>query len=60
MTDLYFACGRSLGGAILFHATGNFAWQLAPDGFDPTVEAIAMLLVAILVRTLSVRRLDRT
>jgi membrane protease YdiL (CAAX protease family) len=50
MVWLYEAAGRSLAGAVVFHATNNLAWQLFPvrgSWFDPRVHGLLMAGIAL-------------
>ncbi len=58
MVSLYIR-GRSwMWGPILFHASTNMFWQLAPKSFDPRIEGLAMVAAAILAAAAAWRRAD--
>lgn len=40
-----FAGGRG-GPAIVFHATSNLCWQVAPEAYDPMIQAILLAVLA--------------
>ena len=56
MVQLYVRESRLLWVPVIFHAASNVAWQLAPDAYDPAIEAAAMLLVAVVVCLAARRR----
>lgn len=47
MATLYLRAGSWIWAPILFHATLNFAWQAAPDAFDPRVEGLVVATIAL-------------
>lgn len=50
MVWLYEAAGRSLAGAVVFHAMNNLAWQLFPvrgSWFDPRLHGLLMAGIAL-------------
>jgi uncharacterized protein len=49
MVALYERTGRNFWAPVVFHASANFVWQVAPDAFDPMVQAIAAAAVATAV-----------
>lgn len=51
-TWLYNNTGKSVFGAIVFHATTNVSWQLFPNNgshYDPRITALVLTFIAVLV-----------
>lgn len=47
MVRLYIWSGLWIWGPVVFHATSNILWQVAPDAYDPQVEALTMVAFAV-------------
>ena len=47
MVSLYKRTGSNLWAPVIFHASANLVWQLAPDAFDPMFQGLAAGAVAV-------------
>lgn len=55
MVALYKLARRNFALPVLFHAAANFVWQLAPEAYDPLVEALVVAAIAIVLLRLALR-----
>jgi len=56
MVALYSLTGRNFAAPVLFHATANFVWHLAPEAFAPAVAALVVSVFALALWLLARRR----